>query len=471
MPIFAFLFKRIASYHNIILSIAKLALPITIGQLGLILMGFSDIAMLGRLESTVPMAAAGFGNAVFFLLMLIGVGSMYAVSTITSIADGEGKPQQALPIFYSSLRVALAMGIVLMLLNLVVLQFLDYFGQSPELTRMGGEFIRIVNYSAPALMLYNAGKQVMDGLGKTQLSMYVTFFALLLNLLLNYLLIWGHWGFPAMGMAGSAWATVISRYVMAVIMLLWAWFHPLMKTFRLMPVTEANIVDSHEAVIEKKNYFWTILRIGIPVGFTFFFEIAAFSYGLILAGTISDNHSAAHQVAINLASITYMFVMGIAAAANILVGNFYGAKDKEGVRRSGFAAILLTVGIELLFAIIFMLFNDELPYIYTDKPAVLVLAPGLIMLAAFFQLSDGLQAVAAGALRGIKDTKVTGIIAFVSYWVIMIPGAYYLCKFTPMGLNGIWLAFVIGLSFAAVLLTGRFYIKTKFNNLQFSDET
>ena len=464
------MFKKLASYHNIIVSIAKLALPITIGQLGLILMGFSDVAMLGRLN-TASMSAAGFGNAVFFLFMLIGIGTMYAVSTMTSIADGEGRPQQAIPIFYSSLNVALFLSVVLMLVNALVLKYIHLFRQSEEQTILGAEFIRIVNYSVPALLFYNAGKQLMDGLGKTQLSMYVTFFGLGLNVLLNYLLIWGHWGLPAMGLAGSAWATVISRFAMAVIMLLWAWYHPLTRSFRRMPYADGAADAEVSAAIERRSYFWSILKIGVPVGFSFFFEIAAFSFALVMAGMISVIHSAAHQIAINLASITYMFVMGIAAAANILVGNFYGARNKEGIRRAGFAALLLTFGIEVIFALVFMLLNHQLPYIYTTDQAVLMIAPSLIILAALFQLSDGLQAVAAGALRGIKDTKVTGFIAFVSYWVLMIPGAWYLCFYTDMGIQGIWLAFVVGLSFAAVLLTGRFYIKTKFNNLQFSDET
>lgn len=453
---FAGLFRRIASYHFIVRDIAKLAFPITIGQLGLILMGFTDIVLLGRLD-TLSMSAAGFGNAVFFLFMLIGVGTMYAVSTLVSISDGEEKPQQAIPIFFSSLYVALFMSAVLMLVNYVMFNYLHVFRQSPELTEKGREYLWIINLSTPALLYFNSGKQLMDGLGKTHLSMYVTFVGLVMNFVLNIIMIWGYWGCPAMGLAGSAWATVIARYAMAVIMLLWAWYDPLIKHLK-------------QQVIEFRSYFMLILKIGIPVGFTFFFEIAAFSTALIMAGTISDIHSASHQIAINLASITYMFVMGISAAANILVGNFYGAKDREGIRRSGFAAIFLTIGVELVFALIFLLFKDQLPLIYTHDQAVLAIAPTLVLLAAFFQLSDGLQAVAAGALRGIKDTKVTSIIAFVSYWLLMMPGAYFLCFELGWGISGIWIGFIGGLTFAAILLLYRFNQQTKRNVIQFKDE-
>ena len=451
------MFQKIALYNEIVKDIAKLALPITIGQLGLILMGVTDIMMLGH-YNTLAVSSAGFGNAVFFLFILIGMGTMYAVSTTVSIADGEDKPQQAIPIFRSSLYVASLMSVLLMLVNYLVLDFLYVFRQSKELTAGGAEFLGIINLSVPALMFFNSGKQLMDGLGKTQLSMYVTFIGLLLNLILNYAMIWGHLGAPEMGLAGSAWATVISRYVMALLMLLWAWYHPLITKLK----------QKH---IEWKSYFLTILRIGIPVGLTFFFEIAAFSMALIMAGSISDIHSASHQIAINLASVTYMFVTGIAAGANILVGNFYGAQDKHGVRRSGIAAILLTIGVELLFTSVFLIFRDELPLLYTDDKAVLAIAPRLILLAAFFQLGDGIQAVAAGALRGIKDTKVTSIIAFVSYWILMMPGAYLLCFGWGYGIDGIWIAFIIGLTFAAILLTYRFYTQTRFHIIKFTDET
>lgn len=418
-------------------------------------MGFSDVVMLGNYD-TLSMSAAGFGNAVFFLFMLLGIGTLYAVSTITSIVDGENKPQQAIPIFFSSIWVSVFLTIVLMGINYLMYYNLNVFNQSAELTALGKEYIWIVNYSVPALLFFNCGKQVMDGLSKTSISMYVTFFGLALNIFLNFVLIYGEFGVEEMGLIGAAWATVISRFSMAIIMMVWAWWHPLMNSLK-------------KENPERKSYFWEILKIGIPIGFTFFFEIAAFSIALIFAGQISNIHSAAHQIAINLASVTYMFVTGIAAAGNIVVGNHYGANDVVGIRRSGFAAIILSVIIELFFALIFLLFSRELPLIYTDEPELLLITPPLIILAAFFQLSDGLQAVGAGVLRGIKDTRITGIIAFVSYWLLMTPGAYYLCFYTDLGINGIWIAFVVGLSFAAILLIYRFNKMSKPENLIFEE--
>lgn len=420
-------------------------------------MGFADVVMLGRYGTT-EMSAAGVGNAVFFLFALIGIGTLYAVSTIISIAEGEEKPQQAIPVFKSSLTASLILSVFLMQLNLFLYNHFDLFGQTPKLTALGREYLYIVNFSIPALMLFNGAKQTLDGLGKTSVSMAVTILGLLSNTLLNYAFIFGNLGSPEMGLAGAAWATVVSRYLMAVVMLIWTWYHPRMAYLKTLAA-------------EHKSYLKSIFRIGIPVGFTYFFEIAAFSFALIMAGMISEQHSGAHQIAINLASVTYMFVMGISAACGIVVGNHYGAADRTGLRKAGTAAILLTVTIELVFALVFMLFSAQLTRIYTADAVLLEMTPPLIVLAAFFQLSDGLQAVAAGALRGIKDTKVTGIIAFVSYWLLMMPGAWFLCFNLGWELKGIWIAFVAGLSFAAVLLLYRFYRKTSAGRIQIGDET
>ncbi len=186
-----------------------------------------------------------------------------------------------------------------------------------------------------------------------------------------------------------------------------------------------------------------------------------------MCGWISEVHLAAHQIAINLASVTYMIITGIATGGNILVGNFYGARDRLGVRKAGFAAILLSLVVECVFALMFLLLSGELPKMYTNDVAVINMARELLFLAAFFQLSDGIQAVAAGVLRGIKDTRITGIIAFVSYWVIMVPGAYWLCFKLDWGIQGIWFAFIFGLTFAAIWLIMRFFNKSDYYSLTF----
>jgi multidrug resistance protein, MATE family len=411
----------------------------------MVLMGFADTVMLGR-YSTIQMSAASFGNAVFFQTIIFGIGLLYAVSTLIAIADGEGKLEKSIPIFKSSLLISAFLSVVFILIHYILIYNIEIFGQTNKVNIHASSYLEIVNYATPAILVFYASKQLMDGLSFTKIAMYVTFFGLLLNVFLNWVMIYGNLGFPEMGINGAAWATNVARVFMALLMFYFAWLHPTVRKLRI-----------EQKVSQSFSYFWSILKLGGPIGLTFFFEIAAFSVGLIMAGWISENSMAAHQIAINLASITYMFVTGIAAAATIVVGNYYGAKDKEGIRHSARIAFTITIIIEVVFALMLLLFNSQIAAIYSDDEVVLQLSVGLIVLAAFFQLSDGLQAVGAGVLRGVKETKITGVIALFAYWGIMIPGAYYLAFKTDLGVKGIWISFIVGLSFAAVFLLLRFY--------------
>jgi len=443
------LFKHLKVHRNLYQYIIQLAIPITIGQLGMVLMGFADTVMLGR-YSTIQMSAASFGNAVFFQTIIFGIGLLYAVSTLIAIADGEGKLEKSIPIFKSSLLISVFLSVVFILIHYILIYNIEVFGQTTQVNLHASTYLEIVNYATPAILVFYASKQLMDGLSFTKIAMYVTFFGLLLNVFLNWIMIYGNLGFPEMGINGAAWATNIARVFMALMMFYFAWLHPTVRKLRI-----------EQKVSQSFSYFWSILKLGGPIGLTFFFEIAAFSVGLIMAGWISENSMAAHQIAINLASITYMFVTGIAAAATIVVGNYYGAKDKEGIRHSASIAFTITIVIEVVFALMLLLFNSQIAAVYSDDEVVLQLSVGLIVLAAFFQLSDGLQAVGAGVLRGVKETKITGVIALFAYWGIMIPGAYYLAFKTDLGVKGIWISFIVGLSFAALFLLLRFYTKLK----------
>ena len=423
----------------------RLAFPITMGQLGIVLMGVVDVVMLGRFNTN-AMSAAGVGSAVFFLTALLGMGTLQAVSTLISISVGEGKPAQSLLIFKQSFLVALILLIGILGLNYFLYLHFYWFKQVPEIERLAQTYFKVATYSLPAVLLFNNGKYFLDGLGKTAIAMWVTILGLLLNIGLNYILIYGHFGFQAMGLLGAVWATVIARYVMAVVMLIWAWWHPMVQALKA-------------ATVELESYRKTLFKIGLPIGFTYFFEIAAFSSALIIAGQLSALHAGAHQIAINLASITYMFVVGISTATTILVGNHYGAKDAIGIKRITKVSLQLTILIEGLFALFIFLLKDIIPSWYTNDHALLSMTPSLLIMAALFQISDGVQAVGAGVLRGMKDTFVSGIIAFVAYWLLMIPGAYFWSK--SHGIIGIWTAMVSALTLAAILMVLRLLIQLK----------
>ncbi len=213
--------------------------------------------------------------------------------------------------------------------------------------------------------------------------------------------------------------------------------------------------------LQHKSYVWQILKIGVPSGLQFFMEVSAFSAGQIMSGWLGENYLASHQIAINLASVTFMVLTGIAAAGTIMTGFAYGAKDHEGIRKAGYTVFILTFFIELIFALFFLVFSDVLPKLYTNNAEVVSIASSLLVLAAFFQMSDGLQAAAAGALRGIQDVRIPMVIAFVSYWLVMVPASYFLAFIAGYGIRGLWMGFIAGLSMAAVLLMLRFRHKAK----------
>ena len=440
---------------SILQEIVKLAIPITIGQLGFMLMGFADTVMLGK-YSTIEMSAASFGNVVFFQVIIFGMGLLFAVSTLVSISIGEEKPEKSIGIFYSSILLSFLLSIVLYIILYILIENIHWFGQTETIGLLGGQYLYIVNFSTPFIIFFTCSKQLMDGYSKTKVSMYITFIGLSLNILLNWILIFGHFGFEKMGLIGAAWATTIARFVMMVLMISTIFAN---KDFRFYQTI----------YIEKKSYLKDLLKLGVPIGFSFFFEIFAFSTGLIMAGWISEIALAAHQIAFNIASLTYMFVTGIAAAASIIVGNYYGSKNKEAIKTTFIQTIKLTLFIEVIFVILLFALYAKIPLIYTKDVEVIALSTGLVILSAFFQVSDGIQAVVGGCLRGIKDTKFIGIISFFSYCIIMIPGAYFLSFYLNLGVKGIWYSFIIGLTFAAIFMVYRFYYKTFKKSIIFED--
>lgn len=444
-----------SSKKSIFNDIVKLAIPITLGQLGFMLMGFADTVMLGK-HSTIEMSAASFGNVVFFQIIIFGMGLLFAISTLVSITIGENKPEKSVGILYSSLLLSFLLSIALYFVLFILIENIHWFGQTETIGQLGSQYLRIVNYSTPFILFFTCTKQLMDGYGKTKVSMYITFVGLFLNVFINWLLIFGNWGFQEMGLIGAAWATTFSRFLMMIIMV-------------LAVVLNKDFKHYQSIYIEKKSYIKELLKLGVPIGFSFFFEILAFSSGLIMSGWISEIALAAHQIAFNIASLTYMFVTGIAAASSIIIGNYYGAKNSEAIKTAFIQTLKLTFVIEIVFVVLLLALYTKIPLIYTKDAEVIALSTGLVILSAFFQVSDGIQAVVGGCLRGIKDTRFIGVISFFSYGILMIPGAYFLSFYLNLGVKGIWYSFIIGLTFAAIFMVYRFYHKTFKKSIIFED--
>lgn len=424
----------------------RIALPIIAGQLGQIMMGFFDTVQIGGLGHEY-IAGLGFGNNLFWMVNLLGMGILFAISTLVSEAKGENKLWKAVSIYRSGMKAAIALALVFMLLTFLSMRYIHIFAQEEIVNEIALRYLRFVLPTVFFVFVFTACKQFLDGMGRTTIGMYITIGGLALNVFLNWIFIYGKLGMPRMEIEGAAIATVISRALMTLAFLVIIWSDRKIRELRMQ-------LDASES--KSKSYLPSILRIGIPAGLQFFFEVVAFQIAHFMSGWIGIKELSAHGIAIGLASITFMVLTGISAAGNILTGFAYGAKDREGIRIAGNTIFAMTLAIEFVFAIVFLAFNNFLPTLYTDDAELIALASSMLIFAAFFQISDGLQAAAAGALRGIQDVKIPMVIALFSYWGIMMPLCYLLAFKAGMGLQGIWIGFIIGLTMASVLLLARF---------------
>ncbi|WP_228713651.1 MATE family efflux transporter [Arundinibacter roseus] len=421
----------------------RLSIPIVIAQLGVVLMGVTDNLMIGRILGAIPLGAAGVANSLTFLIGSIGIGGLSIVSAFVSQAKGKNDYEEINRLYRAGIRVAWYLGLGLGLVCLVAVWQFDVFGQTAEVTRLAKPFMLILTLSNIPLLLFIAIRQLCDGLSHPKVAMFITMSALLLNAFLNYFLI------HAMGLTGAALGTLLARCFMALAIWMYvrndSFFHPYL--------TRISQVSLNDLIVK-------ILRIGIPGGFQFFFEIAAFSLAVIVIGWLGEPQLAAHQIAINLASTTYMMATGIAAAGSIRVGMAVGKRSLPAVQRAGTAAFLLVTAFMVVCCILFLGANEWLVSLYIrDNAEVATIASTLVIVAGFFQLSDGIQVVALGVLRGIADVNVPTFLTLISYWVVALPIGYVLAFPLGMDAMGVWVGLLAGLTVSAVLLTYRFYTK------------
>lgn len=407
-------------------------------------MGVADIVMVGKLDA-INLAAASLANSVYFLICILGIGTLTAVSPLVAKAKGAGHPNQCAILFRQSILAAILLAVFICIVIFILAENLHWFGQSERVTILTKSYLHILNAGTLPLLLFLAIKQYSDGLSYTKPSAIITVIALALNIFLNYVLIYGHFGMPRWGLFGTGVATSLSRVVMAVLMFCYVRFNILYKPYLHLKQHE------HDGVFLKE-----IFRVGLPSGLQYFFEIGAFAFAAIMIGWISEFAMAAHQIAINIASVTYMIATGISAGGSIAVGDALGRRNKADIIRSGNAALIMGAVFMGFCALLFTLFNKQIVAFYINDTQVSQMAVYLLWIAAIFQLSDGIQCVGLGILRGIGDTKMPTLITIVAYWVIGIPVGYWLGFKQGYSLYGVWFALLIGLTFSAVLLSLRF---------------
>ena len=432
----------------------KLAAPVMLGMLGHTFVSFVDNIMVGQI-GTAELAAVSLGNSFMFIAMSVGIGFSTAITPLIAEADSADNFKQAKSTFKHGLFLCTVLGIILFL-GVFFAKPLMYLMQQPEeVVALAIPYLDLVAFSLIPLVVFQALKQFSDGMSMTRYPMYATLIANIVNIVLNYLLIFGKFGFPALGIVGAAFGTVISRFIM----LAYLWWLLTKKERTKALVTNIKFFILEKLMLQK------FINLGAPSAMQMLFEVAIFTAAIWLSGLLGKNAQAANQIALNLSSMTFMVAMGLSVASMIRVGNQKGLQKFKELRRIAFSIFLLGILLAIFFGSIFFLFHKSLPKIYvdftdaanyTDNLEVVRIASQLLFAAAIFQISDTIQVVVLGGLRGLQDVKIPTIITFISYWVIGFPISYFLGKASMYGSFGIWLGLLAGLSTAAIFLYMRF---------------
>jgi multidrug resistance protein, MATE family len=428
-----------------------LAYPVMLSQLGHVMMGVTDSVMVGHIGSS-SLAAVSLSNVIFNVLLLFGIGVSYAITPLVAAADGVRNEQDIVQIVRHGLVINVTTGFMLIAAVMLGKNLLYHIDQPQEVVVLAIPYLSIITYSILPVLIFQTYRQFAEGLSFTRIAMIVMIVSNVVNILLNYALIYGHAGFPAMGLNGSAWATFSSRIFMALFMVAYIYYSSKFK----------HLSGLFAFGRYSKQLFKKMLHIGIPAGMQFIFEVLAFDASAVMMGWLGTKALAAHQIAINMATVSYMMTSGLAAAATIRVGYFFGQRDIKNLRASAYSLLGMALTFMSVWALIFILGKNLLPGLYIGDPEVIAIAIPLLVIAGFFQLSDGVQVVCIGALRGLQDVKIPSIFIFISYWVIGLPLGYWLGFKMGYGASGIWLGLLIGLTLTALAMIFRFrYLSRK----------
>ncbi|MCH4828654.1 MATE family efflux transporter [Flavobacterium covae] len=432
----------------------KLAYPIVLGMLGHTLVSIVDNIMVGKLGAK-ELAAVSLANSFVFIGMSLGLGFSTAITPLVAEADGENNLIKGRSVFHHGLWLCTGLGIILFGIIYFAKPLIVYMGQPEEVVELAKPFLDLVAFSLIPLIVFQGYKQFADGKSETQYGMWANLLCNVVHLFFNIVLIYGVWIFPKMGMLGAAVGTVLSRIIMVV------YIHFALKSKKkFKPYFEGFSIKSIGKTMTKK-----IVNLGLPSAMQMFFEVALFTGAVWLCGSIGTTSQAANQIALTLATFTFMFVSGLGVAGMVRVGNQKGIQDYKKLQIIARSIFLLAILIQGFFALIFVLTNNWLPKIFIDSQNTLTIkdnlevvsiASNLILIAAVFQIFDGIQVTMLGALRGIQDVKVPMYLTFVAYWIIGFPISIYLGLFTSLKAIGVWIGLLSGLIAAALLLYYRF---------------
>lgn len=421
--------------------------PIILGNLSQMFLGVIDSAMVGAIHSS-QLAAASFVNNLLTIPLVLGFGLTMAISPLVAHSIGNGDKNKPLVIAINGLFVAFFM----MLFLAVGIEFSKHFllhnmGQDDIVVKLSSSYLRWMTWSMLPMILFMVLKQFSDGLGETKWPMYLSLASLPVNGFLNYLFIFGKFGFPRLELAGAGVATFISRLLLFISIILLLLYKSTYKPY---------LQDVKHAFLLKLSRIKEILRVGIPSAVQYGMEAGAFAVSGVMSGWLGYVQQAAHQIALNMAAITYMVSLGISSAGSIRVANARGMGSSDQVKKIGYSNFSMAAIYGLICAFLLFLGRNALPQLFNDEFEVLKYTSGLMILAGIFQISDSTQAVGIGLLRGVQDMKVPTLIVLLAYWIVGIPIGYYLAFDLKWEVYGLWVGFIVGLSASALLLFFRF---------------
>lgn len=448
----------------------KVAFPVMLTQFGAALVGLADSIMVGHYGTT-DLAAVSFSNALFFTVMVFSMGNMMGITPLVGYAHGEldkfaegsteykDAQQQISSYFANGLIYMVAVSVFSLLLLAPCIPLLPHFGQEPEVASCARAYYILIVLSIIPFMLFCFFRQFMEGLGNTWVAMVITIGCNVLNIVLNWVLIFGHFGFEPMGATGAGLASLISRALMPICFIIALW----LKTEWWSYITRirCSMMQRGEVLL--------LFRIGAPIGIQSFAEAFLFTASFIIIGWINKEALAAHHIANQMCDLTFMLALGIGAATTIRVSHQLGKGDLQAVRMASRASIHLCLMMNTIGAAVMIFGRDVIPYIFTNDPAVISTASTLLLIGGLFQYADGLQCVGAAMLRGIQDVRVPMRIAFIAYIVVGLPLG--LCLAFPLGLGakGMWLAFILALAIPAALFHIRF--AKQYKRLEYGTQT
>ncbi len=425
----------------------KLSAPIILGELIQMALGIIDTAMVGAISYR-QLAAAALVNSVMNIPFVLGLGITMGVSQTVSMAHGRKDSQQVSHYFYNGFWVCSIAAIIIAVLLVMSKGVLFHLGQDAMVAILAGPYLQVMAWSIIPSLMFMAIKQFTDGLELTRTAMILSLAALPINVFINWLLIYGHWGFPRLELVGAAYGTLFARLFILIALAVIVLSH---KRFR-----RYIAVRQHQWKL-KKETIRELLHIGVPSSLQIGMESGAFAVSGIIIGTLGAVEQAAHQIALSCAAFTFMIPLGLSQGSSIRTSNAWGRKAWHTIEVIGKSSLLSGLVYGSACALFYVCIRHILPRAFTHDEPVIAIASMLMLYAAFFQISDATQAIGVGLLRGVKDVKAPTLYVAIAYWVIGIPVGCLMALYFKMGAAGMWIGFLSGLTFSSLLLNRRFF--------------